>query len=145
MTPPRCVVVGAGIGGLAAALSLHEVRAEVELFDAVLEMQPLGVGINLLPHAERELGALGLLEQLGAHAVAPTLLLYCTRRGQEIWREPRGRSCPFTEARCTTCCSVPCATVGAGHSTWAGGWRSSPNAAAGPRPCSRTASRSTPT
>jgi 2-polyprenyl-6-methoxyphenol hydroxylase-like FAD-dependent oxidoreductase len=84
------VVVGAGIGGLAAALSLHEVGVEVELFDAVPEMRPLGVGINLLPHAVRELDALGLLGQLAQQAVAPALLLYCTRRGQEIWREPRG-------------------------------------------------------
>jgi 5-methylphenazine-1-carboxylate 1-monooxygenase len=86
----RCVVVGAGIGGLAAALSLHEVGAEVELFDAVPEIRPLGVGINLLPHAVRELDALGLLGQLAEQSVAPGLLLYCTRRGQEIWREPRG-------------------------------------------------------
>ena len=90
MSARRGVVVGAGIGGLAAALSLHEVGAEVELFDAVPEMRPLGVGINLLPHAVRELDALGLLGQLAQQAVAPALLLYCTRRGQEIWREPRG-------------------------------------------------------
>jgi len=75
VTRLRCVVIGAGIGGLAAALSLHEVGAEVELFDAVHEIRPLGVGINLLPHAVRELDALGLLEQLTAQAVAPALLL----------------------------------------------------------------------
>jgi 2-polyprenyl-6-methoxyphenol hydroxylase-like FAD-dependent oxidoreductase len=90
VTGLRCVVVGAGIGGLAAALSLHEVGADVDLFDAVQEIRPLGVGINLLPHAVRELDALGLLDQLEARAVAPALLLYCTRHGQEIWREPRG-------------------------------------------------------
>jgi 2-polyprenyl-6-methoxyphenol hydroxylase-like FAD-dependent oxidoreductase len=90
VTRLRCVVVGAGIGGLSAALSLHEVGAQVELFDAAAEIRPLGVGINLLPHAVRELDALGLLEQLRARAVAPSLLLYCTRHGQEIWREPRG-------------------------------------------------------
>ncbi len=38
----------------------------------------------------RELDALGLLDELRAHAVAPSLLVYCTRRGQEIWHEPRG-------------------------------------------------------
>jgi 5-methylphenazine-1-carboxylate 1-monooxygenase len=48
------------------------------------------VGINLLPHAVRELDALGLLERLDARGVTPTRLLYCTRRGQEIWQEPRG-------------------------------------------------------
>jgi 2-polyprenyl-6-methoxyphenol hydroxylase-like FAD-dependent oxidoreductase len=87
---PRCAVIGAGIGGLATALSLHEVGAQVEVLDSVQELRPLGVGINLLPHAVRELDALGLLEELRARSVAPSLLLYCTKRGQEIWREPRG-------------------------------------------------------
>ena len=87
---PRAVVVGAGIGGLATALSLHEVGAQVDVFDTVAELRPLGVGINLLPHAVRELDALGLLEELRAHAIAPAALVYCTKRGQEIWREPRG-------------------------------------------------------
>ncbi len=86
----RCVVVGAGIGGLASALSLHEVGAEVSVYDSVRQVRALGVGINLLPHAVRELDAMGLLERLGDRGVAPTRLLYCTRRGQEIWQEPRG-------------------------------------------------------
>ena len=86
----RCVVVGAGIGGLATALSLHEIGVAVEVFDSVTELRPLGVGINLLPHAVRELHALGLLEELRSRSVAPTRLLYCTKRGQEIWSEPRG-------------------------------------------------------
>jgi 5-methylphenazine-1-carboxylate 1-monooxygenase len=85
-----CVVVGAGIGGLATALSLHQVGATVEVFDSANELRPLGVGINLLPHAVRELDALDLLDELRARSVAPSLLLYCTKRGQEIWREPRG-------------------------------------------------------
>jgi 5-methylphenazine-1-carboxylate 1-monooxygenase len=92
---PRVLVVGAGIGGLAAALSLHEVGVAVEIFEAVGDMRPLGVGINLLPHAVRELDALGLLEELRARAVAPSQLLYCTRRGQEIWREPRGTAAGY--------------------------------------------------
>jgi 2-polyprenyl-6-methoxyphenol hydroxylase-like FAD-dependent oxidoreductase len=84
------VVIGAGIGGLATALSLHEVGVQVDVFDSASELRPLGVGINLLPHAVRELDALGLLHELRAHAVAPSVLVYCTKRGQEIWREPRG-------------------------------------------------------
>jgi 5-methylphenazine-1-carboxylate 1-monooxygenase len=86
----ECIVVGAGIGGLATALSLHEIGANVEVFEATRELRPLGVGINLLPHAVLELEALGLLGELRARSVAPSLLVYCTKRGQEIWREPRG-------------------------------------------------------
>jgi 5-methylphenazine-1-carboxylate 1-monooxygenase len=84
------VVIGAGIGGLATALSLHEIGVRVDVFDSTSELRPLGVGINLLPHAVRELDALGLLDKLRAHAIAPSVLVYCTKRGQEIWREPRG-------------------------------------------------------
>jgi len=86
----RGAVIGAGIGGLATALSLHQADVEVDLFDSAPELRPLGVGINLLPHAVRELDALGLMSELSAHGIAPTALVYCTKKGQEIWREPRG-------------------------------------------------------
>ena len=89
-TPVRIVVVGAGIGGLTTALSLHQIGAEVIVIDSVHELCPLGVGINLLPHAVRELDDLGLLNELCRQSVAPELLIYCTRRGQEIWQERRG-------------------------------------------------------
>jgi 5-methylphenazine-1-carboxylate 1-monooxygenase len=84
------LVVGAGIGGLAAALSLHEIGKAVDVYDSVREVRALGVGINLLPHAVRELDALGLLESLRQEAIEPQSLIYCSRHGQEIWREARG-------------------------------------------------------
>ncbi len=89
------IVVGAGIGGLATALSLHEIGAPVDVFDSVREVRALGVGINLLPHAVRELDALGLLEPLRQEAVEPQSLMYCSRRGQEIWREARGTAAGY--------------------------------------------------
>ena len=91
----RCVVIGAGIGGLATALSLHEVGADVDIFESAEKVRPLGVGINLLPHAVRELDAMGLLGELRARSIAPDLLVYYTRRGQEIWREPRGSAAGY--------------------------------------------------
>jgi 2-polyprenyl-6-methoxyphenol hydroxylase-like FAD-dependent oxidoreductase len=50
----------------------------------------LGVGINTLPHAIKELAELGLLERLDAVAIRTYELFYTNRFGQEIWREPRG-------------------------------------------------------
>ena len=91
----RVAVVGAGIGGLTDALSLHEIGAEVDVYEGVRELRPLGVGINLLPHAVRELDALGLMEELTDRSVAPTTLVYCSHRGQEIWREARGRAAGY--------------------------------------------------
>jgi 2-polyprenyl-6-methoxyphenol hydroxylase-like FAD-dependent oxidoreductase len=98
----RFLVVGAGVGGLTTALSLHQIGADVELFEAVEELRPLGVGINLLPHAVRELGGLGLLEQLRSRSVGPEQLLYCTDRGQEIWREPRGLAAGYPYPQLST-------------------------------------------
>ena len=48
------VVLGAGIGGLLLALSLHPAGMRCRVFEAVPSIQPLGVGIKLLPHAVRE-------------------------------------------------------------------------------------------
>jgi 5-methylphenazine-1-carboxylate 1-monooxygenase len=87
----RAVVIGAGIGGLTLALSLHAAGIEARVYEAVAELKPLGVGINLLPHAVRELTELGLEEAIAANAIPTEALVYANRFGQEIWREPRGR------------------------------------------------------
>ena len=90
-SPASIIVAGGGIGGLVTALSLHAVGLPVDVFESADEIRALGVGINLLPHAVRELDALGLLERLQKHAVATTTLAYFTRHGQKIWDEPRGK------------------------------------------------------
>jgi 2-polyprenyl-6-methoxyphenol hydroxylase-like FAD-dependent oxidoreductase len=86
----RALIVGAGIGGLATALSLHAAGVDACVHESVAELKPLGVGINLLPHAVRELTELGLAERIGEVAIATEALVYANRHGQEIWREPRG-------------------------------------------------------
>lgn len=86
----RVVIVGAGIGGLTLALSLHAAGIEAVVYEAAPEILPLGVGINVLPHAVRELTDLGLADRLADNAIATQALMYANRFGQEIWREPRG-------------------------------------------------------
>ncbi len=83
-------IVGAGIVGLTAALSLHAAGFRPTVYEAVAQPAPLGVGINLLPHAVRELAELGLLDELLGIGVAITDLHYLTADGQPVWHEPRG-------------------------------------------------------
>ncbi|CAM5658615.1 5-methylphenazine-1-carboxylate 1-monooxygenase [Streptomyces tendae] len=85
------VIAGAGIGGLTTALGLHEAGIDdVRLLEAVPDLRPLGVGLNILPNAVRELAELGLLDELLEVAVPTGALEYRNRHGQLIWREPRG-------------------------------------------------------
>jgi 5-methylphenazine-1-carboxylate 1-monooxygenase len=86
----RVIIAGGGIGGLTTALSLHAAGVEAEVFESVAEVRPLGVGINILPHAVRELTELGLADALAATGIATRELRYISAHGQEIWREPRG-------------------------------------------------------
>jgi 5-methylphenazine-1-carboxylate 1-monooxygenase len=86
----RVIVIGGGIGGLATALALHAAGIGAEVFEAAAEVRPLGVGINLQPHAVRELTELGLGDRLAATGVATRELVYANRFGQVIWREDRG-------------------------------------------------------
>jgi len=87
----KILIVGGGIGGLVAALSLHRQGHDVHVFESVEEIKPLGVGINLLPHCVRVLTHLDLLEKIEREAVETRELIYANRYGQLFWREPRGR------------------------------------------------------
>jgi 2-polyprenyl-6-methoxyphenol hydroxylase-like FAD-dependent oxidoreductase len=92
----RIVIVGAGIGGLTTALALHHVGLRnVQVLESVQEIRPLGVGINLLPHAVRELTALGLADDLDALGVETADLAYHDTFGSLIWREPRGTAAGY--------------------------------------------------
>ncbi len=87
----RVIIAGGGIGGLATALSLHAVGiTDVVVVEAVDQIRPLGVGVNLLPDAVRELTELCLAEEVADHSVACAELAYFNRYGQRIWSEPRG-------------------------------------------------------
>lgn len=86
----KAVVAGAGIGGLCAALTLHQAGVEVVVLEAAAEIRPLGVGINLLPHAVRELTEMGLHDTVAAIGIPIGELCYHDRLGTRIWREPRG-------------------------------------------------------
>ncbi|MFT6673764.1 MAG: 2-polyprenyl-6-methoxyphenol hydroxylase-like FAD-dependent oxidoreductase, partial [Afipia broomeae] len=84
-------IIGAGVGGLTAALSLHAAgQGDILLLEAAREIRDVGVGINLPPHAVRELSELGLGDALAKVGVPTKELAYYDPRGQLIWAEPRG-------------------------------------------------------
>jgi len=85
------VIIGAGIGGLTLGLMLHRARIPCRIFEAASELKPVGVGINILPHASRELCGLGLEDALTKVAVVTRELRFYNRYGQYIHSEPAGR------------------------------------------------------
>ncbi len=86
----KVVVAGGGIGGLALALSLDAAGIEVDVYEAEPEIKELGVGINVLPHAVRELTELGLAAELAKTGVETAELVMFNKHGQRIWGEPSG-------------------------------------------------------
>ena len=92
MTEDLVIVAGGGIGGLATALTLQQIGVTCVVYEAVRDMRPLGVGINLQPNAVRELYDLGIgeadLDAVGAPAEEWALV---GLNGNDIYSEPRGR------------------------------------------------------
>lgn len=84
------IIIGAGIGGLTFALALERVGIRAKIYEAAPKLLPLGVGLNLLPHAVRELSSLGLQERLVAAGIQTQEYVFFTRAGQLVYTEPRG-------------------------------------------------------
>ncbi|MFM0620358.1 flavin-dependent oxidoreductase [Paraburkholderia nemoris] len=85
------IIVGGGIGGLTLALALHKAGVQCRVFEAVPQLKPLGVGLNLLPHAMREMDSLGLKEALCAKGIFTREYSFYTNHGQLVDHEPRGQ------------------------------------------------------
>src|SRR5262249_7191482 len=89
------IIIGGGIGGLTLALTLHRARIPLRVYATAPGIKPIGVGINLLPHAMRELATLGLEAPLAARGVVTSEAVFFNRFGQLIYREPLGRAAGY--------------------------------------------------
>jgi 2-polyprenyl-6-methoxyphenol hydroxylase-like FAD-dependent oxidoreductase len=88
-------IIGGGIVGLGLAMQLHKRGIASTVYEAAPEVKELGVGITVLPHAMRELSALGLQEQLEPQGIVNEWSCFYTRHGQLIYREQRGRAAGY--------------------------------------------------
>ena len=66
-------IVGAGIGGLAAALAIRQAGLSVSVYDQASRLEPLGASLTLWPNAMRCLRALGVAEPCCARARADSV------------------------------------------------------------------------
>src|SRR5882757_8534064 len=89
------IIVGAGIGGLTLGLALQQRGIPCRIFESAAEIRPIGVGINLLPHATKELAALGLKQSLASVAIETADATFFNRFGQLIYQEPLGRAAGY--------------------------------------------------
>jgi 2-polyprenyl-6-methoxyphenol hydroxylase-like FAD-dependent oxidoreductase len=89
------IIVGAGIGGLTLGLALQAAGIPCRILESAAEIRPIGVGINLLPHATKELAALGLEPALARVAIETRDATFFNRFGQLIYQEPLGRAAGY--------------------------------------------------
>src|SRR5580658_6329416 len=76
MKAPRLIVMGGGIGGLAAALAASASGCEVQVLEKAERFAEIGAGLQLAPNASRVLQSLGILDDVRKHACFPPRLVF---------------------------------------------------------------------
>ncbi len=85
--PQRVAIIGAGIAGLAAALSLARKGIAVDLHERAEALHEVGAGLQVSPNASRILGALGLLPALQSVWLSPRSVALIDGRTQRTLTE----------------------------------------------------------
>lgn len=60
---PKVAVIGAGIGGLTAAVALHQRDIDVEVYEQSPQIAEIGAGVSLSPNASRPFVRSGLMRR----------------------------------------------------------------------------------
>jgi 2-polyprenyl-6-methoxyphenol hydroxylase-like FAD-dependent oxidoreductase len=89
----HALVIGAGIGGMAAAIALRRAGLDISLFEQTIAQREVGAGIQISPNASRLLSRYGLGDAMARVAVRPSAIVF--RRWQDgrvLGREELGKS-----------------------------------------------------
>jgi salicylate hydroxylase len=83
--PFDCIIIGAGIAGLTAAIALEQFGFSTLILEKSSVLKPIGAGIQLTPNATSLLTKLGILEKLLPHAtVIDTVKLLSAKTGDRL-------------------------------------------------------------
>src|SRR5688572_19173899 len=91
MSDTEVIIVGGSIGGLTLGLMLHRAGIPSRIYESTPDVRPLGVGINILPHASAVLCELGLEAALARAGILTREAVFYNRYGQLVYAEPLGR------------------------------------------------------
>jgi len=97
----KVMIIGGGIAGATAALSLHTMGIQARIYDTVADLRPLGLGINLQPNGVRELIELDLGRQLAETGIETSTFAMYNRQAQLVWSEPRGLAAGYRWPQCS--------------------------------------------
>ncbi|MEV0623764.1 FAD-dependent monooxygenase [Nonomuraea sp. NPDC050404] len=86
MTRGKVIIVGGGIGGLAAAVAFHQRGLRVEVLERAAEFTEVGAGLAIQPNGLRALDAIGLGDRVRAGGPAEPLAGIRSRRGDWLVR-----------------------------------------------------------
>jgi salicylate hydroxylase len=85
----RVAVIGAGIGGLAAAVALRQRGFEVAIHERATKLEEAGAGLQIGPNGVKVLRALGLEDELMRNAFEPFSIMSVTwDEGRLRFRQP---------------------------------------------------------
>src|SRR6202166_779582 len=87
--PLKVILIGAGLGGLAAAIALRQRGIEVALYERSQNLEEVGAGLQIGPNGVKVLRALGLEDELMGNAFEPLSIMSITwDEGRLRFREP---------------------------------------------------------
>lgn len=103
----KALVIGAGIGGLSAAVALKKAGIACEVFEAVKEIKPVGAAISIWPNGVKCMKHLGMGEIMETYGGPMRFMAYQDyQRGDTLTRfslaplveRTGGRPCPVSRA-----------------------------------------------